>query len=116
MYGEFPEVEVGSCKRSSRMEASRGRRLNQNQDAQEKMTSLLGFWCAAEVYVGIPLDFTVDDWWIWLLLGLQSAFYTYSMARLPQVLGYSVSFVLVITGLAVAGGCCDHFRIGIPYN
>eukprot|EP00438_Fugacium_kawagutii_P013927 Skav213479 [mRNA] locus=scaffold565:144218:147547:+ [translate_table: standard] len=66
------------------------------------------------VYAGIPLDFAVDDWWIWLLLGLQSAFYTYSMARLPQVLGYSVSFILVITGKMSTAAAVDTMGVFRP--
>ena len=54
--------------------------------------------CWVLVDLHVPLDFVMKDWWIWLLLGLQSAFYTYSLAELPKVLGYSVMFILVITG------------------
>ena len=47
---------------------------------------------------GIPLNFQESKWWIWLLCGLQSAFYTYSLAELPKLIGYSVLFVLVLAG------------------
>ena len=46
----------------------------------------------------VPFDFVADDWWIWLLSGLQSAFYTYSLAELPKMIGYSAVFILVLAG------------------
>eukprot|EP00435_Cladocopium_sp_Y103_P049259 s967_g14.t2 len=63
--------------------------------------------CLALVDFGVPLDFAMGDWWIWLFLGLQSAFYTYALAELPKVLGYSVSCILVITGKMCTAALAD---------
>lgn len=63
--------------------------------------------CLVLVDLGVPLDFVMGDWWIWLFLGLQSAFYTYALAELPKVLGYSVSCILVITGKMCTAAFAD---------
>ncbi|CAE7673026.1 Zranb3 [Symbiodinium pilosum] len=60
---------------------------------------------------GIPLSFQEPKWWIWLLCGLQSAFYTYSLAELPKMIGYSVVFVLVLAGKLTTASLADTFGL-----
>ncbi|CAE7438940.1 Zranb3 [Symbiodinium sp. CCMP2456] len=63
---------------------------------------------------GIPLNFQESKWWIWLLCGLQSAFYTYSLAELPKLIGYSVLFVLVLAGKLTTASLADTFGLFSP--
>mmetsp|Transcript_110997 Transcript_110997/g.264840 ORF Transcript_110997/g.264840 Transcript_110997/m.264840 type:complete len:350 (+) Transcript_110997:47-1096(+) len=63
---------------------------------------------------GIPLHFQESKWWIWLLCGLQSAFYTYSLAELPKLIGYSVLFVLVLAGKLTTASLADTFGLFSP--
>lgn len=63
---------------------------------------------------GIPLHFQESKWWIWLLCGLQSAFYTYSLAELPKLIGYSVLFVLVLAGKLTTASLADTFGLFTP--
>ena len=55
-----------------------------------------------EVDLGVPRDFSAGDWWIWLLLGLQSAFYTFASAELlgylKELLGPSGKLTCIILG------------------
>mmetsp|Transcript_63857 Transcript_63857/g.149935 ORF Transcript_63857/g.149935 Transcript_63857/m.149935 type:complete len:345 (-) Transcript_63857:85-1119(-) len=59
----------------------------------------------------IPLDFQREKWWIWVLCGLQSAFYTYSLAELPKIVGYSVVFVLVLAGKLTTASLADTYGL-----
>lgn len=64
-------------------------------------------WLALRVGSGIPFYFRVEDWWIWMLCGLQSAFYTHSLAELPKLIGYSIVFILVLAGKLVTAAFTD---------
>jgi len=64
-------------------------------------------WLILRFGMGIPFYFRVDDWWIWMLCGLQSAFYTHSLAELPKLIGYSVVFILVLAGKLVTAAFTD---------
>ena len=64
--------------------------------------------------VGIPFDFLAKDWWIWCLNGLQSAFYTASLAHLPKLLGYSVPFILITAGKVFTAALADSLGFFAP--
>lgn len=61
--------------------------------------------CFVLVKADVPLEFRASDWWIWLLCGFQSAFYTCSLAELPKSLGYSPTFILI-----TAGSCAQQLH------
>lgn len=78
------------------------------------LCNITGFLASVPIIVyfrlGLQVFFLFDirkQWWIWLLCGLQSAFYTYSLSKLPLLLGYSVLFVLVLTGKLVSSALAD---------
>lgn len=64
--------------------------------------------------VGIPCDFLARDWWLWCLGGLQSAFYTSSLAHLPKLLGYSVPFILITAGKLSTAALADSAGLFAP--
>jgi len=84
-------------------------------------SSALAFGVLGLLYVRFSLrveyNLRLSQWWIWLLVGLQSAFYTLSMTLLPKKLAYSTIFVLVLAGKLGSSTLADTlgaFRPPIP--
>lgn len=67
----------------------------------------------------VQYRFQMCQWWIWLLVGLQSAFYTLALTLLPKILGYSSMFVLVLAGKLTSSAMADTlgaFQPAVPLS
>eukprot|EP00746_Dinoflagellata_sp_MGD_P166794 gnl/MRDRNA2_/MRDRNA2_96939_c0_seq1.p1 gnl/MRDRNA2_/MRDRNA2_96939_c0~~gnl/MRDRNA2_/MRDRNA2_96939_c0_seq1.p1 ORF type:complete len:377 (+),score=72.17 gnl/MRDRNA2_/MRDRNA2_96939_c0_seq1:85-1215(+) len=67
----------------------------------------------------VQYELKADQWWIWLLVGLQSAFYTLMLTLLPKKLGYSAMFVLVLAGKLGSSAMADTlgaFQAAVPLS
>lgn len=67
----------------------------------------------------VHYDFHMKQWWIWLLVGMQSAFYTLTLTLLPKTLGYSSMFVLVLSGKlgsSVLADTLGAFQPAVPLS
>lgn len=81
----------------------------------------VGVWLLVGVRFGfhVQYEFKSGQWWIWLLIGLQSAFYTLTLALLPKILGYSSTFVLVLAGKLSSSAMADTlgaFQPAVPLS
>eukprot|EP00401_Gymnodinium_catenatum_P079867 CAMPEP_0117501538 /NCGR_PEP_ID=MMETSP0784-20121206/23350_1 /TAXON_ID=39447 /ORGANISM="" /LENGTH=329 /DNA_ID=CAMNT_0005296795 /DNA_START=61 /DNA_END=1050 /DNA_ORIENTATION=+ len=47
---------------------------------------------------GVQPRFRWNDWYFWAFAGFQSAFYIGSLAKLPQYLGYTTSYLVLLVG------------------
>mmetsp|Transcript_61517 Transcript_61517/g.112751 ORF Transcript_61517/g.112751 Transcript_61517/m.112751 type:complete len:179 (-) Transcript_61517:16-552(-) len=54
-----------------------------------------------------PYHIDVNQWWLWLLLGLATAFCVQTFVDLPKIFGYSTVF-----GLAWAGNLASSLALG----
>lgn len=67
----------------------------------------------------VKYELKLSQWWIWLLVGLQSAFYTLTLTLLPKLLGYSSMFVLVLAGKLGSSSIADTlgaFQPAVPLS
>ncbi|CAE8695703.1 unnamed protein product [Polarella glacialis] len=57
--------------------------------------------------LGVPFEFTLEDWPLWTLTGLQSAFYAGSLAVLPAKLGYTATYLAIMFGKLASSSILD---------
>ncbi|CAE8635985.1 unnamed protein product [Polarella glacialis] len=57
--------------------------------------------------IGVRFDFALEDWPLWTLAGLQSAFYTGSLAVLPAKLGYTATYLAIMFGKLASSSILD---------
>ncbi|CAE8621045.1 unnamed protein product [Polarella glacialis] len=73
------------------------------------VTILGGFPIQSYIFfgMGVPFEFTLEDWPLWTLAGLQSAFYTGSLAVLPSKLGYTATYLAIMFGKLASSSILD---------
>jgi len=81
----------------------------------------VGVWMLLCLRFGFDVQYQLNSrqWWIWLLVGLQSAFYTLTLTLLPKILGYSSMFVLVLAGKLGSSAMADTlgaFQTAVPLS
>ncbi|CAE8733486.1 unnamed protein product [Polarella glacialis] len=57
--------------------------------------------------LGVPFKLTLEDWPLWTLAGLQSAFYAGSLAVLPTKLGYTATYLAIMFGKLASSSILD---------
>eukprot|EP00746_Dinoflagellata_sp_MGD_P146975 gnl/MRDRNA2_/MRDRNA2_79376_c0_seq1.p1 gnl/MRDRNA2_/MRDRNA2_79376_c0~~gnl/MRDRNA2_/MRDRNA2_79376_c0_seq1.p1 ORF type:complete len:383 (+),score=60.23 gnl/MRDRNA2_/MRDRNA2_79376_c0_seq1:134-1282(+) len=74
--------------------------------------------CVRYIFL-VKYEYKMQQWWIWLLVGMQSAFYALTLATLPKMLGYSSMFVLVLSGKLASSAVADTlgaFQPAVPLS
>jgi len=61
--------------------------------------------------LGKPAVLSWVDWPLWLFVGFQSAFYTGSLAQLPQLLGYTASYLILLVGKLASSTATDAYGV-----
>jgi len=61
--------------------------------------------------VGVAPRFSLQDWPLWLFVGLQSAFYIGSLSRLPAHLGYTTSYLALLLGKLSSSSVTDALGV-----
>merc|ERR1712187_296060 len=57
----------------------------------------------------VTFHFSANDWPMWLVVGAQSAFYIGSLANLPGILGFTITYLLALLGKLASSSVVDAY-------
>eukprot|EP00421_Protoceratium_reticulatum_P064414 CAMPEP_0168420160 /NCGR_PEP_ID=MMETSP0228-20121227/32632_1 /TAXON_ID=133427 /ORGANISM="Protoceratium reticulatum, Strain CCCM 535 (=CCMP 1889)" /LENGTH=299 /DNA_ID=CAMNT_0008434047 /DNA_START=101 /DNA_END=1000 /DNA_ORIENTATION=- len=102
------------------MQAKCNARLARDVGSAARSTAISS---AITLLVGLPLDVFINcglgvepvfawaDWPLWAFCGFQSAFYIFSLSRLPRYLGYTTSYLALLVGKLASSTAADELGL-----